>query len=158
MKKITLCIAVCFLSNLFAQQPKNSPMSLPKAPTCETNTDKDNIHYCNVTVLNQFTKEHLKYPKKALKDSLQGMVIVKFNISATGMIENPIVHKDLGGGCGAEAIRLLKLSNKLLGRWTPAYQNGKAIAIQYTMPIRFIIPRSEVIVPPIVQPEVPVKQ
>ena len=52
------------------------------------------------------------------------------NINRSGY---PRVLKDIGGGCGAEAIRVVKSMPK----WNPGKQSGKAVRVQFNLPVNF---------------------
>ncbi|HPI08920.1 MAG TPA: energy transducer TonB [Saprospiraceae bacterium] len=41
--------------------------------------------------------------------------------------------RDIGGGCGQEAKRLVEAMPK----WTPGKKNGKPVRVEYTMPVKF---------------------
>ncbi len=83
-----------------------------------------------------FIKNNLKYPPKAKKKNIQGIVIVKFQMSKNGKIRYlRILSKRLGYGLEKEAKRLVKLSE---GGWWIAYdKNGKNISKSTTTHVKF---------------------
>lgn len=81
----------------------------------------------------KFITKNLKYPEKAIKDSITGRVFVSFIVEKDGNLSNIKVMRDIGGGCGEEAIRVMKLMPK----WTPAKVGNKLVRQQYYMPIEF---------------------
>lgn len=83
-----------------------------------------------------FFKRNLVYPEEALNNHIQGRVYVSFCIEKDGNISRIKVLRDIGGGCGAEAVRIVKMMPK----WKPAKQNGKVVRSQYNMPIQFVLP------------------
>ena len=85
------------------------------------------------THLYQYFNDNLKYP--AVKDSLEGEVMVKFTISVTGVIKQILIEKSLGDEFDREAIRLLEN----MPAWSPAKLNGKAVDSQVSVPIYFKI-------------------
>lgn len=75
------------------------------------------------------------YPKQALLAGIEGKVVVKFDIAPDGSIVNVKVLKGIGFGCDEEAVRVV--SN--MPRWKPGIQNGKAVPVRMTLPIKFQI-------------------
>jgi protein TonB len=47
------------------------------------------------------------------------------------------VVRDIGGGCGEEALRIVTLMNSMPERWTPGKQRGRPVRVMFTLPIRF---------------------
>lgn len=81
----------------------------------------------------KFIARNLKYPGGALSQGLEGMVIVSFVVSASGDISDITVIKDLGGGTGEEAMRVVAK----MPRWKPGIQNHRQVPVRMTLPIRF---------------------
>ena len=81
----------------------------------------------------QYQIRNLKYPRPAAENAIQGMVVLKFIIEKDGAINTVNIVRDIGGGCGAEAKRLVLAMPK----WTPGRKNGKPVRVEYTMPVRF---------------------
>ncbi len=74
---------------------------------------------------------NLSYPEQAL--DITGKVFVTFVVEKDGSITNPKILRDIGGGCGAEAIRVVKN----MPRWNPGKQRGKPVRVQFNLPINF---------------------
>ncbi len=83
-----------------------------------------------------FISNNVKYPKQALENGIQGKVYVTFVVEVDGSISNIKVLRDIGGGCGAEAVRVVKLMPK----WKPGTQRGKAVRVQFNLPVEFKLP------------------
>ena len=83
--------------------------------------------------LNQYIGRNLKYPRLAAENGIQGMTVLKFVIERDGVISNVNLVRDIGGGCGTEAKRLVEAMPK----WAPGKKNGKPVRVQYQMPVRF---------------------
>ncbi len=77
----------------------------------------------------------IRYPPVAKENNTQGRVIVSFVVERDGNLTDIKVLRDIGGGCGAEAIRVLQKSPK----WKAGIQNGKPVRVAYTMPINFTL-------------------
>jgi len=85
--------------------------------------------------LNQFISQNLKYPKTAAEMGISGKVYVQFEVDETGTIKNIKVLRGIGAGCDEEAVRIIKL----MGKWKPGKQNGKAVKTTFTIPIVFVL-------------------
>lgn len=71
------------------------------------------------------------YPKEAKDADVKGRLIVTFIVEPDGQLSNIKMVRDVGYGTGEEAIRVLENSPK----WQPGIQDGKAVRVQYTLPI-----------------------
>jgi len=60
-------------------------------------------------------------------------VYVGFVVEKDGSIGQVTVLRDIGGGCGNEAKRVI--SN--LPKFTPGKQRGRPVRVQYQLPINF---------------------
>ena len=83
--------------------------------------------------LYKYLAQNIKYPQLARDNGITGKVYVTFVVERDGSIANPKVLRDIGGGCGAEAIRVVKAMPK----WTPGKQRGKAVRVQFNLPVNF---------------------
>lgn len=83
--------------------------------------------------LYKYLRDNIKYPQLARDNNITGRVYVTFVVERDGSIANPRVLRDIGGGCGAEAIRVVKSMPK----WTPGKQRGKAVRVQFNLPVSF---------------------
>jgi periplasmic protein TonB len=80
-----------------------------------------------------YLAKNLKYPAIARENGIEGNVVVRFVVSKTGEIKNAEVLRTIGGGCDAEALRVVNSMPK----WSPGKNNGKAVNVTYTLPVRF---------------------
>ena len=81
-------------------------------------------------------QRNIKYPQQALNNKIEGKVYVSFVVETDGSLSNIKVLRDIGGGCGKEAVRVVKLMPK----WIPGKQHGKAVRTEYNLPVVFKIP------------------
>jgi TonB family protein len=86
-------------------------------------------------VLKRFITANLQYPKEAIKNNIQGRVIVKFVVTNLGKIDDIIVLRGFDKECELEAIRLIKS----MPDWIPGRQNGKSVNCYFVLPINFKI-------------------
>jgi TonB family protein len=88
---------------------------------------------------NEFSKwvnSHLVYPEAAKKAGTQGRVVLQFTIMPDGSMSDVQVLRGLSPEIDAEALRVL---NSCDLKWTPGIQGGKAVKVNYVIPIVFQI-------------------
>lgn len=95
--------------------------------------DKDPEFPGGRDALDKYLAQNIRMPALAHENGIAGRVYVTFVVERDGSISHPIVLKDIGGGCGKEALRVVKS----MPRWIPGRQNGKAVRVQVNMPINF---------------------
>lgn len=83
----------------------------------------------------KFIKDELDFPVIAKENRISGTVVVQFVVSREGEIQNARVVKEPGGGCGKEALRMVNS----MPRWKPGMHNGRAVAVTFTLPIKFVL-------------------
>lgn len=84
--------------------------------------------------LMKFLSQTVRYPVKAQELGKQGRVIVTFIVNEDGSIDDDIkVIRSVDTALDNEAIRVIKAMPK----WTPGTQRGKAVRVNYTLPINF---------------------
>jgi len=81
--------------------------------------------------------KQLVYPPAAVKDSIEGVVNVVFEIDTTGRPINIVVEHSPGALFDKEAIRLVEN----MPAWKPAYYNGKPVKSKISLPIDFSLTR-----------------
>jgi TonB family protein len=111
--------------------------NMPIFPSCETAGNMRDKMNCTDTELLKFVYQNLNYPANAVKNNVEGLVVVSFVVNQEGKVENVKCLKDVGGGCGTEAIRVIEAMNDKGIVWTPGTQRGKAVKVKYNLPIRF---------------------
>lgn len=88
------------------------------------------------TALMKYLHDHIRYPQEARKQHVQGTVVVSFVVNADGSIRDISTHnRTLGSGLEEEAIRIVKG----MPHWQPGQQNGRPVAVEYNMPIQFVL-------------------
>jgi protein TonB len=84
--------------------------------------------------LAKFLNNHIHYPRMAADNDIQGKVFIQFVVDYDGNITSvTAVGAPKGGGLEEEAIRVVKLMPK----WNPGKQNGRAVNVQFNLPIAF---------------------
>ena len=76
---------------------------------------------------------NVRYPDKAAKKGIQGIVVVKFLVKADGSIKNAGIMKHADPALDKEAIRVVKKMPK----WIPGTKDGKPVDVWYMLPVIF---------------------
>lgn len=83
--------------------------------------------------LHKFIEDNMQYPQIAAENCIGGRVYVQFEVDTDGTVLNPKILRDIGGGCGEEALRVVGLMPK----WKPGRFNGKVVKTTFNLPIFF---------------------
>lgn len=80
-----------------------------------------------------WVNQNLKYPQKAVKDSLQGRVTLQFTIEKDGSVTDVRVLRGCAPILDEEAVRVVSQSPK----WTPGYVKGEPVRVVFNFPVVF---------------------
>ncbi|MCC6753430.1 MAG: energy transducer TonB [Saprospiraceae bacterium] len=97
---------------------------------CEIDPDPEE---CSKKKLIDLLYNNIHYPAEAKKQRIQGVVYAKYVVRQDGSVGNARIDRGIGGGCDEEVLRFISL----LPRYTPGYQDGKAVPVQMTLPVKF---------------------
>lgn len=92
----------------------------------------------NLAIVNAI-QSRVHYPVAALKKEIQGKVLVSFIVGKNGVARNAKIVQGIGGGCDEEVLDAVRQ----LPRFIPGTQDGKPVAVSFTVPITFRIQGSE---------------
>lgn len=81
----------------------------------------------------KFLQENVKYPENAMKNNVQGRVIVQFVIEKDGTPTEFKVLRSVDPDLDAEALRVMKAMPK----WKPGMQKGQVVRVKFTVPVSF---------------------
>jgi TonB family protein len=59
--------------------------------------------------LGKFITDNLRYPAEAVKNQIEGRVLISFDVDHNGVVSMEKVIKGIGYGCDEEALRIVKL-------------------------------------------------
>ena len=85
--------------------------------------------------LMEYFKKNMRYPEAAKEAGMQGRVTVQFVVNKDGSISGAKVLRSVEPDFDAEAIRLVNAMPK----WKPGMQDGKPVAVKYTVPVKFML-------------------
>jgi len=107
---------------------------MPRFAGCEeldgTNSDKK---LCAERKMLKFIYSKINYPTIARENGIEGIVMISFIVEKDGTITSPEILRDIGGGCGKDALRVISQ----MPNWTPGYQRTQAVRVQFRIPIKF---------------------
>ena len=88
---------------------------------------------CSSRQLLTYLSQNIKYPALARENGIEGVVVVRFVVEKDGSISGLELVRDIGGGCGKEALRVVKA----MPAWTPGLQRGRPVRVQFNLPVVF---------------------
>ena len=83
--------------------------------------------------LMKYMGSHIKYPKEAKKNNIEGKVYIAFLVDSKGNIKELKIVKSAHKLLDTEALRVIKAMPK----WTPGKKDGKNVTAKVTLPIAF---------------------
>ncbi|ABG59967.1 energy transducer TonB [Cytophaga hutchinsonii] len=81
------------------------------------------------TAMYEFINSHVLYPAVAKRNRIQGECIIGGVLEADGTMTNVTVVKNIGGGCGEEAARVVKL----LKFRAPGFKSQTSIPVYFKL-------------------------
>lgn len=87
-----------------------------------------------MSALMNYLRDNMNYPEVCKKNKIQGKTYVHFIVGSDGVIRDVEVQRSSGDVyLDKEAVRVVKSMPK----WNPGRQDGKAVAVEFTLPIIF---------------------
>ena len=83
--------------------------------------------------LEKWVYQYLKYPQEAIRNGIQGRVMVEFVIGIDGKVTDVKVVKSVSPELDAEAVKVVSASPK----WKPARLKGEKVRCSMTIPVEF---------------------
>lgn len=119
-------------------EPATTPAVLQPNPDSVNSTKTETVYVQAEPVegyeaLYAYFGSELIYPEAAVKDSVEGVLIVKFLINKEGRPEQIQISGSLGNLFEKEAVRLIEH----MPLWKPATLNGKAVTSKLSIPLTF---------------------
>jgi TonB family protein len=109
-----------------------------KALTIYASVDKEPEFPGGPAVFMTFLARNIRYPAAMREANVQGRVIVTFVVEEDGSLSDVHALRGPGYGANEEAVRVVSTSPN----WTPGYKDGKAVRVQYTVPLMFSLESS----------------
>ena len=80
---------------------------------------------------------HVKYPKKAAQEGIEGVVLVQFVIYPDGKARDFEIVKSPDKSLSKSVIATIKEANKLENGWKPGRNGGEPVKVLFTLPVNF---------------------
>ena len=109
---------------------------MPTFPGCQDEPDQASAIKCTEQKLFQYIFEKLTYPAIARENGINGNVVVSFIVNKEGQLDQIKLLRDIGGGCGDEAVKTIQKMQKEI-TFNPGQQGHRPVSVQYNLPIRF---------------------
>ncbi len=111
---------------------------MPRFPGCEDmEGSKEEKEECSKQKMLEYIYKNVRYPETARKLGIEGVCVVQFVVEKDGSVAEIELKRDIGGGCGEESKRVVESFQTMPEKWTPGKQKGKAVRVQYVLPIRY---------------------
>lgn len=108
---------------------------MPAFKGCENESSEEKRTSCTYNKIQEYLARTIVYPPVAKDNGITGTVYVTFVIDQTGTVKDAKVLRGVGGGLDEEAIRAVKAMPK----WNAGQQRGKAVQVQYNLPVKFTL-------------------
>lgn len=136
MKRFLLLLSAILLTNMaFCQEEKKGSVDEEVFVVVEEQAEFPG----GLDSMYAYIQKNLKYPEKAKAEGIEGRVFVQFVIEKDGSISNILIKRAIGGGCEEAAVEMIKNMPK----WKPGKQKGKPVRFQFTLPIKFELPKNK---------------
>jgi protein TonB len=107
---------------------------MPRFPGCdEVGMTSEEQTHCSNSRLLSFLSKNIRYPKLAREANIEGTVVISFVVEKDGQITQAQIRRDVGGGCGREALRVVNQ----MPNWIPGSQQGRKVRVMFNLPVRF---------------------
>ena len=113
---------------------------MPRFPGCEDEADEQLRKECAQQELLKYIYKNLSYPEEARTNETEGTVVITFVVSEDGTVTDAKIVREIGDGCGAEALRVVNEMPTQGIYWIPGKQRGNPVRVQFNLPIKFKLP------------------
>lgn len=106
---------------------------MPEYPGCDPDMNDVERGKCSINKMLQFINSNIQYPEKARQLDIEGSTFTRFLVDKDGSIKEIEVTKGICAPIAEECIRIVKMMPK----WKPGEQDGKAVPVYFNLPIKF---------------------
>jgi TonB family protein len=85
--------------------------------------------------MDEFIRINMQYPEEAIRNNIQGIVSLKFDIDEFGIVGNVQLIHGIGFGCNEEAVRLVKSL-----QFEKTKKQGLKVTFHHSLNIHFRLP------------------
>lgn len=96
------------------------------------------LHGDETQFLNRWVYEYIKYPERALRNGVEGRVIVEFVVDSKGKVGDVEIVRGVDDDIDAQVKKVILASPK----WKPAQIAGKSVSVRISVPVEFKLTKS----------------
>lgn len=96
------------------------------------------LHGNEEQFLNRWVYEYLKYPESAIRNGVEGKVVVEFVVDAKGKVRDVEIVKGVDEELDAQVVKVISASPK----WKPAQIKGREVSVKISLPVEFRLTKS----------------
>lgn len=96
------------------------------------------LHGDEVQFLNKWVYEYIKYPDNAIRNGIEGRVIVEFVVDNKGKVKDVEIVRGVEEELDAQVEKVIMASPK----WKPARIAGKEVSVRISVPVEFRLTKS----------------
>ena len=146
MRYFFLFFVTILLQNAFAQVDSTKAIEevfkvvdeMPRFPGCEVGVmTAAERRKCAEDNMLKFIYSNISYPDSARAKGIEGRVVLQFVVEKNGRVSDTKILKDIGEGCGEEALRVVNIMRDQNIIWRAGKQKGVPVNVQYTLPVKF---------------------
>ena len=86
--------------------------------------------------LMNFIRKNVRYPESAVEQEIEGKVFIEFVVYPNGELGQYKILRGVHSLLDKEALRVIKAT---AGKWKPGKQNGRPVAVQFRIPVAFVL-------------------
>ena len=146
---ILIGIGVLSVFQLAAQGPTtDEPVyrvveSMPAIGDCKELKDEASKNKCTQERIVFHIQNEIVYPEELKEYGVEGVVYTYFVVGKDGSIRDAKVIRGVEHSMDTEALRVVKM----LPEFHPGKQGGKAVSVEYTIPIQFKLNHGDEVLP-----------
>ncbi len=110
---------------------------MPVFPGCEEVEDRRKRSNCSDKKFLQYLYKEIEYPAEAAAQNITGTVVLQFIVLKDGTVSDVKVLRDIGGGCGQAAKKVIESLNEKGTKFIPGKQRGVAVNVRLNQAIKF---------------------
>lgn len=96
------------------------------------------LHGDETQFLNRWVYEYIKYPDSAIRNGIEGRVIVEFVVDPSGKVKDVEIVRGVDDELDAQVVKVVQASPK----WKPAQVGGKNVSVRLSVPVEFKLSKS----------------
>ncbi|WP_157472279.1 energy transducer TonB [Neolewinella persica] len=122
-----------------ADEPFKIVEQMPRFPGCEHLTAEEKRKECSDGKLLEYLHTNLKLTPLQVQSCVTGTAVIQFVVEADGSVTYAKIVRDVGAGYGLAALKAVESMNENEIRWIPGRQRGRAVRVEYNVPMRFYL-------------------